>query len=150
MSRDLLATARRLARTNTGKPRQSDLRRSISTAHYALFHALAKDAADFFAGANSSESSWAHVYRALDHGHAKNVCQQINSPPFPPTIENFAVAFLELQRARHNADYNPLFRINRADALSWCDRTEQALNDLQATPRPDRRSFIVQLLIRKR
>ncbi|MCY4185677.1 MAG: hypothetical protein OXC82_09925 [Rhodobacteraceae bacterium] len=33
---DLISTARRLV----GKPRQADLKRALSTAYYALFHAL--------------------------------------------------------------------------------------------------------------
>ena len=43
IAEDLLATARRLAKASPRKPRQADLRRSISTAYYALFHALAAD-----------------------------------------------------------------------------------------------------------
>ena len=51
MSQDLLATARRLAKASPQKPRQSDLKRAISTAYYALFHAMARNAADMLVGA---------------------------------------------------------------------------------------------------
>ena len=49
----MIVTARRLAVANRTKPRQSDLKRSISTAYYALFHAIAKDAADLLVGAGT-------------------------------------------------------------------------------------------------
>ena len=42
----MIVTARKLASASLKKPRQADLRRAISTAYYALFHAMAKDAAD--------------------------------------------------------------------------------------------------------
>jgi uncharacterized protein (UPF0332 family) len=37
---ELLDTARFLLRRNQNRPTQADLRRSISTAYYALFHRL--------------------------------------------------------------------------------------------------------------
>ncbi len=48
---DLIALANRLASASPNKPRQADLRRAVSTAYYALFHAMAKNVADTMAGA---------------------------------------------------------------------------------------------------
>ena len=69
----LVGTARRLATSGAkGKPRQSDLRRAISTAYYALFHALAKDGADLFVGAAAAHpiAEWARPENAGRMGRA--------------------------------------------------------------------------------
>src|SRR5437016_12616823 len=61
-----------------GRPRQAYLRRSLSTTYYALFHALAKMCADELIGVTQSGSeAWVRVYRALEHGFAKNALSQI-------------------------------------------------------------------------
>lgn len=75
---ELIETARRLAGANPGQPRstQADLRRTVSTAYYALFHCLAGAAADLLAGRASRGSDWDQVYRALEHGKARRACQQ--------------------------------------------------------------------------
>jgi hypothetical protein len=120
MSLDLLATARRLARASPGKPRQWDLKRAISTAYYALFHAVAKDCADRLVGVGGSRSdkAWRHTYRALNHGEAKTACKQLRGLRFPPGLVQVGDAFRTLQEQRHNADYDPTHRVTRADALA--------------------------------
>ena len=50
----MIATARKLAKASPQKPRQADLKRAVSTAYYALFHAMAKDAADMLVGVGPS------------------------------------------------------------------------------------------------
>lgn len=89
---DLIATARRLARANAKKPRQAELRRAVSTAYYALFHALARNCADLFVGTGDARSkgAWSQVYRALEHGFAKNACVQAAALGFPANVVNAA------------------------------------------------------------
>ena len=69
-SKGLIVTARKLAHASTQKPRQADLKRAISTAYYALFHAMAKNAADLLVGVGSNrpDKAWTQTYRALQHG----------------------------------------------------------------------------------
>jgi uncharacterized protein (UPF0332 family) len=152
VSDDLIVTARRLARASPSKPRQADLRRAVSTAYYALFHALAKNGADLIVGVGPDrpDKAWAHAYRALEHGVAKTACEQVRNLGFPTPIKSCADTFVELQRARHDADYDPKHRVLRAEALSWVTRAEQAIKDLRSAARKDRRAFAVQLLLRKR
>ena len=38
---NFISTARELIPTGQGKPRNTDLRRAVSTAYYAMFHCLA-------------------------------------------------------------------------------------------------------------
>ena len=120
MTDDLIVTARRLARASPKKPRQADLKRAISTAYYALFHAMARESADLLVGVgqNRADKAWAQVYRALEHGFAKKACGQVRALGFPPTICSCADAYVTLQEARHDADYDPIHRVLRADALA--------------------------------
>jgi uncharacterized protein (UPF0332 family) len=150
----LIVTARKLANASPLKPRQADLRRAVSTAYYALFHALAKDAADMLVGvgANRPDKAWRHAYRALQHGDAKTACLELryNNLGFPQTLVECAGTFAILQERRHSADYDPDYRATRADALDAISLAEQAIAGLTAAARKDRRAFAVQLLFRKR
>ena len=149
---DLLSTARRLAKASPRKPRQADLRRAISTAYYALFHAMAFDCANLLVGssANVAAHTWAHTYRALDHGLAKNICMQARALGFPEAISLCAADFLNLQRRRHEADYDPLLRLKRADAADAIALAETAISNLRGSHKMDRRAFAVQLLLKRR
>lgn len=148
----MIVTARKLANASPQKPRQADLRRAVSTAYYALFHAVAKDAADMLVGVgrNRPDKAWTHAYRALQHGEARNACKEARNLAFPATLISCAETFIALQQERHDADYDPDHRILRADALNAINMAEQAINDLRATPRRDRRAFAVQLLFKRR
>lgn len=146
----MIITARKLARASPMKPRQAELRRSVSTAYYALFHALAENAADLLVGVGQGRGNeaWVHVYRALDHGFAKSVCRELRK--LPPAVTGCADEFIELQEIRHKADYDPGARFTRAEALDWVNRSEAAIAKLQSASRGDRKAFSVQLLLRKR
>lgn len=152
LSRGLLATARRLALANPSKPRQADLRRAISTAYYALFHALAKECADRFVGTGSGHSTeaWTQVYRALAHGFAKDQCEKAGKHGFPVEIVHFADIFASMQEERHRADYDPDVRYTRAEALVAVANTDQAIRDFRNAPIHDRTAFAVLVLLRKR
>jgi uncharacterized protein (UPF0332 family) len=108
--RDLIKTAKELVGSSDGKPRQPNLNRAISTAYYALFHTLARCCADMMIGSSSatrSKAAWRQVYRALDHNFAREACQKKAIRKFPKEIQDFANAFITMQKKRHNADYDP-------------------------------------------
>lgn len=150
---DLLALARRLASASPGKPKQADLRRAVSTAYYALFHAFARNAADAFVGTSPTRRpnrAWAHAYRALDHGLAKSACRAVGNMSFPADLTDCADAFGHLQELRHEADYNPLYRVTKADTLAAVSLAESAVKKLRGAAATDRRAFAVQLLLKKR
>jgi hypothetical protein len=136
----LIATARKLARSSPRRPRQADLKRAVSTAYYALFHAVAKDAADMLVGVgpNRPEKAWTHVYRSLQHGEARTACEAVRNLDFPAAIIACAEVFVTLQQERHDADYNPDHRVLRADAIAAIDLAEKAIEDLRAAARKDR------------
>mgnify|MGYP002635064208 CR=1 FL=1 len=118
LSSDLITTAR-----------QADLRRSISTAYYALFHGLA-------------ELAWTRVYRDLNHLTAKKACNRPELQDCSQELVRFLMAFPTLQELRHQADYDPIVRFKQGEALSAADDAERALTGLQAAPRDEQLDFI--------
>lgn len=122
----LLDVAAELARTpHRGAPRQANLRRSVSTAYYALFHCMVGAATDLLAGVNA-RGTRRHlaIYRSFEHGRMADVCQKVSKGNicneadvrFNIGIQECAAAFVELQEARHVADYDPNVRIPLSDA----------------------------------
>ncbi len=152
MTEGLIQTARRLARTSPRRPRQADLKRAVSTAYYAVFHAMARDAADLLVGTGPDrpDKAWLQAYRALEHGFASSACKQVQNLGFPDGIDTCARLFVDLQQRRHDADYNPLARVTRSEALEAADQADLAIKCLRAAPRKDRRAFAIQLLFRRR
>ncbi|AVA25808.1 hypothetical protein [Rhizobium sp. NXC24] len=152
MSNDLIATARRLAKASPKRPRQSDLKRGVSTAYYALFHCLARECADLLVGAGDSRSdaAWVQMYRALEHGISRNACKVTATKSFPNGILSVADTFVAMQEERHRADYDPLARFARPDVLVLIDNCEQAIKDLLAAPRSDRKAFAVWVLFQRK
>lgn len=148
----MIATARRLAKASALKPRQADLKRAVSTAYYALFHAMAKNAADTVVGSglNRAERAWVQVYRSMDHGFAKNACKEVRNLGFPDGLIACADEFVSLQEARHSAYYDPTYSLSRAEALTWVERAELAIKKLKGCDLTDRRAFAVQVLLKRR
>lgn len=94
-----------------GRPQQARLRRAISTAYYAMFHALAESNANTLIGASNdlrNSPEWVRTYRSLDHGRARSQMISTTINQFPDRIFDFAETFVYLQELRHDADYNPL------------------------------------------
>jgi hypothetical protein len=63
----------------------------VSTAYYAVFHALARICADRLIGSSTTASegaAWGQVYRALEHGFARNACEQAKALGFSDGIVN--------------------------------------------------------------
>lgn len=149
---DLIVTARRLARATLHKPKQADLKRAVSTAYYALFHALAEQCADLLVGRGRARNTaaWNQVYRALEHGFAKNACRQTAGLGFAREIVDFADMFAKLQDERHRADYDPAARYTRAEAQTFITDAEQAIRAFNASAREDRKAFAVLVLLKRR
>ena len=142
---ELIKTARRLAQTpGRGQPRQSDLRRALSTAYYALFHALCLICADGFIGTKSADRSnpaWQQTYRSVEHALAKRRCADNRIQGFPSGIRNFAEEFVKMQEKRHEADYDPTFRSRLNDVIVAIDAAELTIRQLKMCPIKDRRAF---------
>lgn len=93
----------------TGDPPTNEhIRRAISNAYYALFHALSLGNAAALIGTPTdsvSASAWSRVYRALDHGTARRALQRYRQE-LSPQAQTFVDTFSDLQQLRHSADYD--------------------------------------------
>jgi hypothetical protein len=151
---DLLDAAHDLVNLRSGRPKQGHLRRCISSAYYAMFHALARCCADLLIGGSGSKRSmpaWSQVYRALDHGNAKSACA--NKPmiaKFPREIQEFSRAFVQLQSERHQADYDPDAMLYKSAALANIAIVETVILELSNVPLKHRRAFAAWVMFRKR
>ena len=152
MSESLLVTARKLAKATSKRPRQDDLKRAVSTAYYALFHAIARSNADRLIGAsaNRADEAWRHTYRALNHTDAFRACGRLRQLRFPVGLIDVGDAFRSLQEERHKADYDPMHRVTLADARAAIDSADIGIATLKAASRKDQISFAAQLLFKAR
>ena len=150
-SRGLIETARSLAETGRGRPAQARLRRAVSTAYYAMFHCLAASAADLFIGKKRGPA-WHRTYRALEHGTARNACQQGRSMlEFPVAVRNFAKTFVMLQAQRQQADYAlDVDAYQKSDVLEHVTSAELAIRQFEQADVDARRGFAVHVLFRQR
>ena len=153
----LIAIARLLASApdygeRRGRPQQMQLRKAVSAAYYALFHALAGSNADTLIGAAPqfrNLSAWTQTYRALDHGFAR---RQINRglAEFVPVVQDFGNAFAILQEERHKADYDPNAQFTRADTVRLINRAESAITAFTNSDPTERKAFAAHVLFRAR
>jgi hypothetical protein len=137
----LLDTAERLVprEAERGRPAYADHRRAISTAYYAVFHAIGGRVAEAVFG-GSDEAFLHRIRRWIGHGDIREVaiwvCQlegeRSGSPPahirdllaprgassIDPDTLSLAEGFLELNDKREQADYNHEAVFSRADTLT--------------------------------
>lgn len=151
---DLVKTSRDLARVSSGRPREANLRRAVSTAYYAMFHCLAECCANLLvggSGSNRSQPAWNQTYRALDHGNARRRCESQNLiARFPIDIQDFANLFVDMQAKRHSADYDPDSSFSMPDVIQDIEEVEDTIIRFNSAPRKDRRAFAVYVLLRRR
>lgn len=155
---ELLRQARHLATKERRRPLQASLRRAVSAAYYALFHLLVDDAVCRMVAAHPLRDC---LRRAFDHGTMRKVAQQfaassvaprltpgLQGERLQPELEMVAATFVDLQHARHEADYNTAWRSTRPDALGLIEQTEDAFacwRNVRRTPQAD--TFLIGLLV---
>ena len=139
-------------RTNGAPPTGEHIRRAISNAYYAMFHALAHSNADALVGAPRdavTAATWLRVYRGLDHGTARRELQR-HRRELSPEARAFADAFQDLQNRRHSADYNPGATFTVQQASVWLTEAQAAISDYLQTDRSERAYVAAVTLIRPR
>ena len=140
--------------SNLGRPRQADLRRAVSAAYYALFHALAHCGADMLAGSSSArrnQAGWQRIYRSLEHGTTlRRLNNRSGMRGFPREIRGFGRLFVNLQVERHRADYDPTARFDRTTVIQLVAEAERRIIALQNAAPADRRDFAIYVLFRDR
>ena len=151
---DLISASRLLTTTphpNT-QPLQDSLRRAVSSAYYAMFHALASSNADCLVGRPNdplTEHAWSRVYRGLNHSPAKRNLLQ-DQDLFSAEIIEFATVFAQMQDLRHLADYEPNRVFTLPQTLELIDRAEVAIEGFTQTDADERKMVAIQSLIGRR
>ena len=113
---DLLKDAFHLAARGGNNPKQSSLRRAVSTAYYALFHLLVAD----FVLNWKTEDQRVRLGRMFEHSKMKNASfkpRNSSATPIETDLLKVIEAFGQLQHDRHLADYDLAKDWTRADAL---------------------------------
>lgn len=145
---ELIRVSRLLA---GGQPSQEALRRAVSTAYYAMFHALTTSNADLIVGPRTpdSEFDWISTYRSLQHYRAEN---PLHGWPhlFSPQVKNFAAVIGGIKRRRENADYNPAANFAKNQVIDWIDNAEQAINEFNAASTQERAMVAIATLAGRR
>jgi uncharacterized protein (UPF0332 family) len=128
-------------------------RRAVSTAYYAVFHALAKICADELMPTTRSSEEYSRVYRALEHGTLKSAFLVKDSPlKVRPNLRTIGDTIVRLQSERHRADYLPpvsdVFTRRKAEELIEQART--VVDEITSLDEPDRRALAAYLLFKNR
>ncbi len=104
------------------------LRRAVSASYYALFHLINEDAVRILAPNVTTETSY-RIQRWFEHAKMKEICgrflKEKLEQPLSGLIGDSASAhlqtvcrnFITLQDARHAADYDQGYAIDRTEAL---------------------------------
>lgn len=148
---DLLDQVRWLA-SRGRRPRHADLKRATSTAYYALFHALAERFANELVGRRHRQTvAWGKVYRALDHGKARQEFKRLLPTVGPGVVQELAILFVELQELRHLADYDPgPSRLTRIGVQQYRMRAEAVIEAFDFLSSEGWRDIATTVLFRER
>lgn len=158
----LIAEAKRALPKRKGRPQSVKLRRAVSTAYYALFHSICRQTADHLLPSGSTDDRL-RVARSFGHRDIKMVCEWIagrakTNDTLEPlvkrlmntVISDVAMAFIDLQESRHDADYNHLEPFSQQATSAVVSDAEAAINVLAVTPSDDRELFFALVAIRAR
>lgn len=69
---------------------------------------------------------------------------------FPVEIQDFGDLFVEMQRKRHTADYDPDAQFTKSDVIKDIDRVEDVVARFSQVGTKDRRAFAVYVLLDQR
>lgn len=130
-----------------GRPRNANLRRSVSSAYYALFHALGLAMARHLLPNGTADDQY-RATRSVNHGALRTVCEWITGSSRAPhhsavavdrlrenqDVVDIATTFLTLWDARASADYDHLASFTKIDTLNYVDLARDAVEKLAGIP----------------
>lgn len=155
ISDDLIEASELLIVVTTGSPKQAMLKRAVSTAYYALFHALAYNNVDALLGwGMPSPHYWdivSPIYGLIEHGSAKSALGRITrTHPQSDVFIRVGSAFAEIQKQRMLADYDPKPRFTLSAVRELIEVAREAIADIGRLRRDDRRFLASQLIAKNR
>jgi hypothetical protein len=156
---ELLDTAKYLLRRNKNKPTQADIRRSISSAYYALFHRLIEVGTGHLVTDLTQQHALA---RTFSHTSMREICELVVKQPLPPILvplfgssvpdelKRVAALFVTLQNWRHDADYNLSLTFTRNDGQARVSDVEDIFATWKLISASVSNPFLILLLLGKR
>ena len=124
-------------------PSREAIHRAISTAYYAVFHAICAINADIQHGVPTNPTTaqgWTDTYRQMRHGFAARSLRE-NLLTLTQDAQLLANGFISLKTARETADYDPNRAMTVGDADFWIEEAREALIAMQAMTTADRQTF---------
>jgi hypothetical protein len=155
---DLLEQAQHLALREPKKPKQASLRRAVSAAYYALFYFLLFEATLLFFP-HEPAALRSRASRAFSHGEARSACvifsksgiKDLTIDPLETELIDMARTFIELQEARHRADYDLNESFDRVQVVGIVDQARQAMSNWKVIKgSPNANVFLAALLLHNR
>lgn len=126
-------------------------RRGVSTAYYALFHALSALCANTLAGDDQDESVVDLLYRALDHAELGKTLVSPDGLRISDAIKPVGDAFRDLLERRQAADYAPAsYLLEAHEAIRLVATAREAIGLLRGLDRAERLRLAVLLVARSR
>lgn len=136
-----------------GKRSRAFRRRAVSTAYYAVFHALAKVCADYLTRSAPRDSDgYKRVYRALNRGPLKDAFVQT---PIKDSVRlsRIGATIVKLQAAREDADYLPPVAdvVSSDDARELIEQARETTDELERMKPTDKdcRTLAIHLILPK-
>jgi|SRR5579884_1938861 len=131
---------------------EAELRRGISTAYYALFHLLVTISTE--RGVTTPDLR-PYVVRNFEHRNMLSVCRRyarlavdMTGQPVPVEVRRIADSFIQLQEARHKADYNVKDAVTLAEAQTFVQMARDAFRDWAAVAaNPAANTYLTELLV---
>ena len=133
----LFEHAEMLVTIDPRRSRQANLRRAVSAAYYALFHTVTQSAAALY---SDDPKLAALIARRFDHGVIRDAAATFAAGRVPaiaaPYLASRSVPFalqtvcqtvIELQEARHSADYDAAFSLTRLEAAQYVRAAREAV-----------------------
>ena len=125
------------------------IHRAVSTAYYAVFHAICAINADVQHGVPTNPTTaqaWTDTYRQIRHNLATRRLSE-NLLSLPQDAQHLANGFISLKGARETADYDPNRVMTAGDANFWIEEARAALIAMQAMTVAERQTFSAITLI---
>jgi uncharacterized protein (UPF0332 family) len=144
----LLQLAGELASPTRGKTLTGvRLRRAVSTAYYAAFHDLCRQASDMLVGKTERASKrYGLVYRFFDHREMRAACLNVtafgNAATFGVKIKTCARNFVALQAARLEADYDPSENVTLLEVQNAINQAQEVISALRHADDSERKMFL--------
>lgn len=147
----LLSVAEALAQASgPSGDRQASMRRAVSSAYDAVFHALSTLCADERV-AGSKAGSLPPIDRSLEHGVALRKLRGRDAKLIDPAIERVGSLFENLQESRHAADDAPPSALfSRVQGLALIDGARDAITLIEGLGSKARLERAILLLARTR